>query len=66
MQAYFAVNKDNNHWITVVMHTCKKEFQVLDSLMGRELSESTRKLVEDFVSFIIIYLLLTLPFVYRL
>ncbi|KAI5022353.1 hypothetical protein ZWY2020_059083 [Hordeum vulgare] len=34
--AYMALNKDNTHWVTVVMHKEKEEFQVLDS-MGKEL-----------------------------
>ncbi|KAM0881996.1 hypothetical protein ACQ4PT_032612 [Festuca glaucescens] len=29
---YLAVNVNGNHWVTVVMHVPKKEFQVLDSL----------------------------------
>ncbi|KAM0919194.1 hypothetical protein ACQ4PT_008365 [Festuca glaucescens] len=31
-KAYFAVNIADCHWVTVVMHNDKKEFQVLDSL----------------------------------
>lgn len=46
-KAYFPLNNGNSHWITVVMHSAKKEFQVLDSLMGCELGSDTRKLVED-------------------
>ncbi|KAE8795651.1 hypothetical protein D1007_29546 [Hordeum vulgare] len=46
-RTYMALNKDNTHWVTVVMHKEKKEFQVLDSLMGKELDSTTRKLVED-------------------
>ncbi|KAE8790521.1 hypothetical protein D1007_35178 [Hordeum vulgare] len=46
-KAYMALNKDNTHWVTVVMHKEKEEFQVLDSLMGKELESTTRKLVED-------------------
>lgn len=30
-KAYFPFNLDNHHWITVVMHNTKKEFQVLNS-----------------------------------
>ncbi|KAM0920872.1 hypothetical protein ACQ4PT_007241 [Festuca glaucescens] len=32
LQYYLAVNVNANHWVTVVMHVPKKEFQVLDSL----------------------------------
>ncbi|KAI4971825.1 hypothetical protein ZWY2020_002739 [Hordeum vulgare] len=46
-KTYMALNKDNTHWVTVVMHKKKKEFQVLDSLMGKGLDSTTRKLVED-------------------
>ncbi|KAI5000127.1 hypothetical protein ZWY2020_004716 [Hordeum vulgare] len=45
--AYMFINKDDTHWVTVVMHKEKEEFQVLDSLMGKELDSRTRKLVED-------------------
>ncbi|KAE8819904.1 Sentrin-specific protease 2 [Hordeum vulgare] len=45
-KTYMALNKDNTHWVTVVMHKEKEEFQVLDSLMGKELDSTTRKLVE--------------------
>ncbi|KAE8790307.1 hypothetical protein D1007_35460 [Hordeum vulgare] len=31
-KAYFPMNVNGNHWITVLMHNTKKEFQVLDSL----------------------------------
>ncbi|KAE8812785.1 hypothetical protein D1007_10113 [Hordeum vulgare] len=47
VNTYMALNKDNTHWVTVVMHMEKEEFQVLDSLMGKELDSTTRKLVED-------------------
>ncbi|KAE8793934.1 hypothetical protein D1007_31372 [Hordeum vulgare] len=46
-KAYMFINKDDTHWVTVVMHKEKEEFQVLDSLMGKELDSRTRKLVED-------------------
>ncbi|KAE8800695.1 hypothetical protein D1007_23694 [Hordeum vulgare] len=46
-KTYMALSKDNTHWVTVVMHKEKEEFQVLDSLMGKELDSTTRKLVED-------------------
>ena len=58
---YFALNKDKNHWITCVMHTGKKEFQILDSLRGEEnISEATRKFVENFVSFVFMCVQLTI------
>ena len=45
MQIYIPLNKGNTHWVSVVMHRPKEEFQVLDSLMGPELdSEITEKL----------------------
>ncbi|KAI4991556.1 hypothetical protein ZWY2020_039942 [Hordeum vulgare] len=46
-KAYMTLNKDNTHWVTVVMHKEKEEFQVLDSLMGKELDTTIRELVED-------------------
>ncbi|KAE8821886.1 hypothetical protein D1007_00079 [Hordeum vulgare] len=46
-KTYMDLNKDDTHWVTVVMHKEKEEFQVLDSLMGKELDSTTRKLVED-------------------
>ncbi|KAI4978141.1 hypothetical protein ZWY2020_014695 [Hordeum vulgare] len=49
-KTYMALNKDNTHWVAVLMHKEKEEFQVLDSLMGKELDSTTRKLVEDFVA----------------
>ena len=59
--AYFALNKDKNHWITCVMHTRKKEFQILDSLRGEEnISEAIRKFVENFVSFVFMCVQLTI------
>ncbi|KAI4973708.1 hypothetical protein ZWY2020_041489 [Hordeum vulgare] len=48
-KTYMALNKVNTHWVTVVMHKEKEEFQVLDSLMGKELDSTTRKLVEDLI-----------------
>ncbi|XBI68879.1 hypothetical protein VPH35_048025 [Triticum aestivum] len=30
-KAYFPMHVNDNHWITIVMHTVKEEFQVLDS-----------------------------------
>ena len=49
MQTYIPLNKQNNHWITVVMHSGKREFQVLDSLMTGKLDSVTRELNEDLV-----------------
>ena len=45
------LNKENTHWVTVVMHSGKREFQVLDSLMTGKLDSVTRQLVEDRVGF---------------
>ncbi|KAF7077619.1 hypothetical protein CFC21_082152 [Triticum aestivum] len=47
LKTYIPLNKQNNHWITVVMHSGKREFQVLDSLMTGKLDTVTRELVED-------------------
>ncbi|XBI58016.1 hypothetical protein VPH35_039310 [Triticum aestivum] len=44
---YIPLNKGNTHWVTVVMHSGKREFQVLDSLMPGKLDSVTRQLVED-------------------
>uniref|UniRef100_A0A8R7JWQ6 Ubiquitin-like protease family profile domain-containing protein n=1 Tax=Triticum urartu TaxID=4572 RepID=A0A8R7JWQ6_TRIUA len=46
-KTYIPLNKQNNHWITVVMHSGKREFQVFDSLMTEKLDSVTRELVED-------------------
>lgn len=46
-KTYIPLNKGNTHWVTVVMHSGKREFQVLDSLMTGELDSDTRQLVED-------------------
>ena len=43
------LNKENTHWVTVVMHSGKREFQVFDSLMTEKLDSVTRELVEDLV-----------------
>nr|XP_040244091.1 uncharacterized protein LOC109747388 [Aegilops tauschii subsp. strangulata] len=40
---YIALNIDNAHWMTVVMHLIKQEFQVLDSLYPLDLIEKTVK-----------------------
>ncbi|KAI5016890.1 hypothetical protein ZWY2020_037268 [Hordeum vulgare] len=47
IKAYMGLNKYNTHWVMVVMHKEKEEFQVLDSSMGKELDSTARKLVED-------------------
>nr|CDM86760.1 unnamed protein product [Triticum aestivum] len=39
----YRVEYENAHWMTVVMHMIKKEFQVLDSLYPMELTEKTVK-----------------------
>ena len=45
-QAYFPVNLKKAHWITVVMHVGKKEFQTLDSLSWDSASKAfVKKLV---------------------
>ncbi|XP_071674371.1 uncharacterized protein [Lolium perenne] len=47
-RAYFSVNIAKCHWVTVVMHSYKKEFQVLDSLWRLEQSkEFVEKLREE-------------------
>ncbi|XBH61727.1 hypothetical protein VPH35_116122 [Triticum aestivum] len=42
-KTYIALNIDNAHWMTVVMHLIKQEFQVLDSLYPLDLTEKTVK-----------------------
>ena len=49
MQLYIPLNKGNTHWVSVVMHCLKEEFQVLDSLMGPELDSEIREKVEELV-----------------
>nr|XP_045084072.1 uncharacterized protein LOC109787629 [Aegilops tauschii subsp. strangulata] len=44
---YIPLNKGNTHWVSVVMHRPKEEFQVLDSLMGPELDSEIRDKVEE-------------------
>ncbi|XBH98063.1 hypothetical protein VPH35_127633 [Triticum aestivum] len=44
---YIPLNKGNTHWVSVVMHHPKEEFQVLDSLMGPELDSEIREKVEE-------------------
>ncbi|XBJ14134.1 hypothetical protein VPH35_006220 [Triticum aestivum] len=45
-KTYIALNIDNSHWMTVVMHMIKKEFQVLDSLYPLDLTERTIKALQ--------------------
>nr|XP_040252122.2 uncharacterized protein LOC120969110 [Aegilops tauschii subsp. strangulata] len=42
-KSYIALNIDNAHWMTVVMHLIMQEFQVLDSLYPLDLTEKTMK-----------------------
>nr|XP_040256680.1 uncharacterized protein LOC109733698 [Aegilops tauschii subsp. strangulata] len=42
-KTYIALNIDNAHWMTVVMHLIKQEFQVLDLLYPLDLTEKTVK-----------------------
>ena len=51
MQTYIPLNKGNTHWVSVVMHRPKEEFQVLDPLMGRELDSKVKDKVEELVRF---------------
>ncbi|XP_051196693.2 uncharacterized protein [Lolium perenne] len=47
-KAYFSVHISKCHWVTVVMHSDKKEFQVLDSLWRLEQSKDfVEKLREE-------------------
>ncbi|XP_040245907.1 uncharacterized protein [Aegilops tauschii subsp. strangulata] len=41
--SFIPLNVGNTHWITVVMHNCKKEFRVFDSLYPLEFSLDTVK-----------------------
>nr|XP_040253817.1 uncharacterized protein LOC109739301 [Aegilops tauschii subsp. strangulata] len=49
-KTYIALNIDNAHWMTVVMHLIKQEFQVLDSLYPLDLTEKTVKALDDITS----------------
>ena len=51
MQTYIPLNKGNTHWVSVIMHRPKEEFQVLDSLMGRGLDSEVKDKVEELVWF---------------
>lgn len=48
VQAYFPLHVNNNHYITIVMHTVKQEFQVLNS--GGKISPRVHKIIETLVS----------------
>ncbi|KAI4989056.1 hypothetical protein ZWY2020_036373 [Hordeum vulgare] len=47
-KAYFPMNVNGTHWITVLMHNTKKEFQVLDSL--GPIDRNIRKTIHTLVS----------------
>ncbi|XBI75550.1 hypothetical protein VPH35_068913 [Triticum aestivum] len=42
-KTYIVLNIENAHWMSVVMHLIKQEFQVLDSLYTLDLTEKTVK-----------------------
>ncbi|XBI68870.1 hypothetical protein VPH35_048016 [Triticum aestivum] len=43
--AYFPMHVNDNHWITIVMHTVKEEFQVLDSNSKGTISQRIRNMI---------------------
>ncbi|KAF7101514.1 hypothetical protein CFC21_102835 [Triticum aestivum] len=43
--AYFPMHINDNHWITIVMHTVKEEFQVLDSNSKGAISQRIRNMI---------------------
>ncbi|XBI77993.1 hypothetical protein VPH35_087765 [Triticum aestivum] len=43
--AYFPMHVNDNHWITIVMHTIKDEFQVLDSNSKGAISQRIRNMI---------------------
>ncbi|XBI05426.1 hypothetical protein VPH35_133590 [Triticum aestivum] len=43
--AYFPMHVNDNHWITIVMHTVKEEFQVLDSNSKGAISQRIRNMI---------------------
>ncbi|XBH78195.1 hypothetical protein VPH35_104528 [Triticum aestivum] len=43
--AYFPMHVNDNHWITIVMHTVKEEFQVLDSNSKGAISKRIRSMI---------------------
>ncbi|XP_073360653.1 uncharacterized protein [Aegilops tauschii subsp. strangulata] len=44
-KAYFPMHVNDNHWITIVMHTVKEEFQVLDSNSKGAISQRIRNMI---------------------
>ncbi|XBI35368.1 hypothetical protein VPH35_121062 [Triticum aestivum] len=44
-KAYFPMHVNDNHWITIMMHTVKEEFQVLDSNSKGAISQRIRNMV---------------------
>ncbi|KAF7075217.1 hypothetical protein CFC21_080006 [Triticum aestivum] len=44
-KAYFSMHVNDNHWITIVMHTVKEEFQVLDSNSKGAISQRIRDMI---------------------
>nr|XP_051217664.1 uncharacterized protein LOC127335112 [Lolium perenne] len=48
--AYFPVNISNNQWTTVIMHTPKEEFQVLDSLFPLSVTIDTVRALRQQIS----------------
>ncbi|XP_071683464.1 ubiquitin-like-specific protease 1A [Lolium perenne] len=49
-KVYFPLNIGNTHWTTVVMHTPKQEFQVLDSLYPLEFTLETVEALHKLLS----------------
>nr|XP_051221429.1 uncharacterized protein LOC127339646 [Lolium perenne] len=48
--AYFSVNISRCHWVTVVMHSDKEEFQVLDSLWSLNQSKGFVEMLREEIS----------------
>uniref|UniRef100_A0A8R7V8W4 Ubiquitin-like protease family profile domain-containing protein n=1 Tax=Triticum urartu TaxID=4572 RepID=A0A8R7V8W4_TRIUA len=44
-KAHFPMHVNDNHWITIVMHTVKEEFQVLDSNSKGAISQRIRNMI---------------------
>ncbi|XBI13345.1 hypothetical protein VPH35_140088 [Triticum aestivum] len=44
-KAYFPMHVNDNHWITIAMHTVKEEFQVLDSNSKGAISQRIRNMI---------------------
>ena len=42
---------NDNHWITIVMHTVKEEFQVLDSNSKGAISQRIRNMIATLVRY---------------